>query len=231
MLKVAVCDDDAEFRKQVGKAVGDILFARGEYEIGYFQNGSEVKQAIEEKRFYYHLLLLDIHMNPINGVEIAAWIRRNRVDVDIIFVTISKEHVYECYTYKAFAYILKPVSRERLSSELNRYVDEIEAEPACINITIRGCEKKIAIDKILYFESDIRKIRVYLSGEAIEFYGKMDELEELLQERGFLRCHQSYLVNTRYVRSIRRNEIELEDVKIPVSRKYWEILREKQKGR
>lgn len=226
MLRVAICDDDETFRKQAGKAVGDILFARGEFEIGYFQSGEEIKQAVREKRFVCQLLLLDIHMRPVSGIKTAEWLRKHKVDVDIIFITISKEHVYECYTYKAFAYILKPVSMERLSTELNRYLDELEESSEYLNITIRGCERKVAIDRILYFESDVRKIRIHLPEEVIAFYGKLDELEELLREQGFLRCHQSYLVNTRYIQSMKRNEITLENEKIPVSRKYWEILRE-----
>lgn len=225
MLRVAVCDDDAIFREKIGRAVENILFSRDEYEIGYFQSGQEVQKAIRENAFSYQLLLLDIHMNPVDGLKTAEWIRRNKVDVDIIFITVSQEHVYECYTYKAFAYLLKPVSMERLRNELNRYVDEIEESSQYMNITIRGSEQKIALDKILYFESDIRKIRIHSSEEIITFYGKLDELEELLKEQGFLRCHQSYLVNTKYIRSLKRNEIELTDGKIPVSRKYWEILR------
>lgn len=227
MFQVAICDDDAVFRKSIGEEAGKILFSRGEYKITYFKNGNEIKQAVKEKRFSCQLLLLDIHMQPVDGMETAEWLRKNKVDVDIIFITVSKEHVYECYTYKAFAYILKPVSIERLSSELNRYMDEIEESSEYMNIMIRGCEQRIPLDKILYFESDIRKIRIHLPGEVIAYYGKMDELEELLKERGFLRCHQSYLVNTRYVRSIKRNEIELENTLVPVSRKYWEILRKR----
>lgn len=228
MFQVAVCDDDAVFREQIGKEVGKILFSRGEYEIAYYENGDEVRQAVEKKCFFSQLLLLDIHMQPLDGIEIADWLRKSKVDVDIIFITVSREHVYECYTYKAFAYLLKPVSIERLSSELNRYLDEIEESSEYLNITIRGAEQRIPLDRILYFESDIRKIRIHLPGDVVTYYGKMDELEELLKERGFLRCHQSYLVNTRYIRNIRRNEIELENMAVPVSRKYWEILRDRE---
>ncbi len=225
MLKVAVCDDEEEIRRQIGKAVGDILFARGEYEIIYYHSGEEIRQAVKEKRFSSHLLLLDIHMESLNGVELAAWLRQQKVDVDIIFVTVSKEHVYECYTYKAFAYILKPVTFERLQTELNRYVDEIESSSEYMNISVKGYEHKIALERIRYFESNVRKIRIYLENEEIEFYGKLDELEELLGGKGFIRCHQSYLVNQKYITAISRNGINLSHLQIPVSRKYWDILR------
>lgn len=225
MLKVAVCDDDSACRAEIGKAVGDILFSRDDYEIFYYRSGKEIKEAVEHGDFTAQLLLLDIHMHPVNGIEIAEWIRKHRVDVDIIFITVSPKYVYDCYTYRAFAYLLKPVSLKRLQQELNRYVDELEAGSEYINIAVRGCEHRIPLNEIRYFESDIRKIRVYLSKETLEFYGKLNELEDVLKGKGFLRCHQSYLVNKNYVNAIRRNVIELEGTEIPISRKYWEMLK------
>ncbi len=227
MLKVAICDDDEKVLGQLGEAVGKILFARDEYEISYFRSGEEIRESVEQKLFSSQLLLLDIHMHPWDGMQTAAWLRKRCVDVDIIFVTVSQEHVYEGYTYKAFAYLLKPLSMERLGNELNRYLDEIAQGGECLNISVRGYERKVAVGRILYAESDKRKIRLHLPEETLEFYGKMDELAGILEKHGFLRCHQSYLVNTSHIRGIGRSGIEMEGMKIPISRKYWEILRGK----
>lgn len=227
MLKIAICDDDENFARQLGKAVGDVVFAREEYEIAYFSDGSALKRKVEAGEFFCQLLFLDIHMDEPNGIELARWLRLHKVDVDIIFVTISKEHVYECYTYKAFAYILKPPSLARLSQELNRYMDEMSEMPGVLNVMIRGCEHRLPLERILYFESDIRKIRVHLQDDVLEFYGKMDEMERMLPEQEFFRCHQSYLVNRRFVTAIKRSGIELGKEAVPVSRKYWDAIRGK----
>lgn len=225
MLKIAICDDDATFAKQLGSAVGEAVFARGEYEITYFESGRALLEQVEAGQFFCQLLLLDIHMDAVSGVEAARWLRSRKIDVDIIFVTVSKEHVYECYTYKAFAYLLKPLSMPRLKQELNRYLDEIEEKPGFMNVMIRGCEHRLPLDRIRYFESDVRKIRIHLPDEILEFYGKLDQLEEVLLEQEFVRCHQSYLVNKRYVTAVKRSGMELGKEVIPISRRYWEILK------
>lgn len=231
MLRVAVCDDDAAFRRQLGRAAGDVLFARTEYEIFYFEDGEAVRKCVQEGTFSCQLLLLDIHMGGMDGIRTARWLRRHRTDVDIIFVTVSKEHVYECYTYKAFAYLLKPVSPERFSAELNRYLDEIAESPEYLNVTVKGCEHRIALGRIVCFESDVRKIRLYQPDGEIEFYGKLGELEAMLEGHGFFRCHQSYLVNRRYITAVKRDRIELEGMEVPVSRKYQDAIREREQGR
>ena len=227
MLKIAICDDDERFARRLGKAVGDIVFARGEYEIVYFFDGGALRRSVEAGEFFCQLLFLDIHMGAPGGTELARWLRLRKVDVDIIFVTVSKEHVYECYTYKAFAYLLKPLSAERLAQELGRYLDEMEEAPGYLNVMIRGCEHRLPLERILYFESDVRKIRAHQEDGVLEFYGKLDEMERMLPEKEFFRCHQSYLVNRRFVTAIKRSGIELGREAVPVSRKYWDALKEK----
>lgn len=229
MIKVGICEDDKEQAMRIREIAERGLFKRTEYEIKCFSSGEEVIQACENGGFTVDLLLLDIHMQNVNGLQTAEYIRRHRIDVDIIFITVSEKHVYEGYTYKAFSYILKPALKDRLENELERYMDERESISNCLQISINGTVEKLQLDKVYYFESNARKITAYSNNGEIEFYNKLDSLTELLVDKGYLRCHQSYLINERYMTSISRESLIVNGIKIPVSRKYYEQM--KQNGR
>lgn len=226
LLKIALCDDSREDLERIRSSVSRILFSRAEYEITCYQDGLELVKAVEGGTFDCDLIFLDVNMQGMNGMDTAAYIRKRKLDADIIFVTVSGDHVYEGYTYRAYAYILKSMLDQSLERELKRYLDERMECPETLNISVRGSLYQIPLDRILYFESNVRKILIHIQGgEVMEYYGKLGELEELLGEKSFLRCHQSYLVNWKYVTAVSRAGVSLPNENLPVSRRYWEILK------
>lgn len=227
MLIIGICEDKEAERNQLRDMLSRILFSRTEFQVRLFSKGKELLQAIEKKRFDCNLLLLDIHMPKPDGMELAHELRKRQVDVDIIFITKSQEHIFEGYTCKAFSYILKPCTIQRLSEELNRYLDELENTSECLNVSIQGRTRQIPLSDIIYIESDRRKIILHTGREQIEFYEKMEVIEQLLDGKGFLRCHQSYMVQKRLVTSFGRNGIEIESTQVPVSRKYYDSLKDR----
>ena len=226
MLTIGICEDDKDERDILKEMVSRIMFSVAEIQIRLFSSTKDILQSIDTGQFDIDLLLLDIHMPQPNGMELAHQLRKRQVDVDIIFVTKSQEHIFEGYTCKAFAYILKPVSMERLSEELNRYVEELENTSECLNVSIQGATQRIPLTDIYYIESNKRKIILHTKKELVEFYEKMETMEQMLKEKGFLRCHQSYMVQKRYVTGFSRNDIMIDGISVPVSRKYYDVLKD-----
>ncbi len=224
MLKIGICEDDQNTSEQLHSVVSRILFRYTDMEIQYFSDGEEVIEKIKQGDFQLDLLFLDIHMKHLDGMQTAEFIRKYGIDVDIIFLTVSKEHVFEGYTYKAFAYCLKPIKEKRLEKDLIRYLEERKKCSVCLNINMKGKEQQIPLIKVIYFESEKRKVIAHLLTETIEFYAKMDEIEELITDSGFMRCHQSYMVNRNMIDSIGRTEIVVQGIHIPMSRKYYERM-------
>lgn len=225
-LRIGICEDNQKQAGELKSMAEQALFRRTEYEITCFESGEDVIRAIEKNGFAVDLLLLDITMHEINGLQTAQYIRRHNVDVDIIFVTVSREHVYEGYTYKAFAYILKPVKPDKLEIELNRYLDERDQTPNCMQVAINGVAQTIWLDRVLYFESRARIVTAHMPKEEISFYNKLDNLEGLLKDKGFWRCHQSYLVNSGMIEKKSRESVIIKGISIPVSRKYYELSKQ-----
>ena len=233
MIYIGICDDVKTHRTMMYETAFRAMFEFDEVEFICYESGARVIEDIEQNRFQCELLLLDINMPEMDGLSVAAYIREHWIDVDIIFVTISAEHVFDGYTYQAFSYVLKPQGMGRLSDELKRYMKAKEHSPRCLHVSIGGKKIPIFLERVKYFAAEGRKISVCQRGgqEHISFYAKMGDLQETLKEDAFLRCHQSYLVNTSYVKSGSRTELEVGDETVPVSRRYVEDVRRYPDGR
>ncbi len=219
-MYIGICDDNKADLSAVRRIISDTLFQVEDINIIEYNTGSEVIRDIEAGVFLSELLYLDIFMDGIDGMEVARYIREHDVDVDIIFVTNSVEHVYEGYMYKAFAYILKDTMEDKLPDATLRYMKEISTAEEYLNVTSEGVVKRIPISRINYIESEARKLVLHLKNDTVTFYGKLSELEEVLKDKGFTRIHQSYMVKDSAVTEFRRTEVYIGDIVLPISRRY-----------
>ncbi len=224
MLKIGICDDDKYSVQKLHDLLVKITFSYSDVEICHFENGQAVLEAIQTEQFAVDLLFLEIQMQKTDGIQIAEFIRKHDIDVDIIFLTNSIQHIYEGYTYKAYAYYLKPVKEELVKKDILRYLEERKSISETLTINTKSREIHIPIHKIIYFKSEKRRVTAYsLIGES-SFYAKLDDIEKMIQGRSFIRCHQSYLVNSNMIDSIGRTEIIAQGISIPMSRKYYEDM-------
>lgn len=224
MLRIGICDDEVAVQKELHELTVKVLFQYTELDFCYYENGQEVINSIEKGQFFVELLLLDIHMPVIDGIYVADYIRKYNIDVDIIFVTVSNQHVFQGYQYKAFAYCIKPVMTSQLAHSLIRYIDEKKNTSDCINISMNGRSVRIPLNRVIFFESQKRRIIAHMIGEDITFYGKLSELEGSLPSDKFFRCHQSYIVKCDRINSVKRNEIIVSGIPVPMSRRYYELM-------
>lgn len=226
MLRIGICDDSQHDRDLIRENVGKALFDYEDIEIAVFTSGQEVIDAIENAIFESELLLLDIMMEPLDGMQVAKYIRENKVDVDIIFVTNSAQYVYQGYIYKAFSYILKQQPLMDLGKEVCRYIEELNASEECLNIVSKGKNRRVSISSIHYIESSGRLLLLHMDKEDIPFYAKMGEIEALLEDRGFVRTHQSFMVRKKDIQSMTRECVNCGEYEVPISRRYYQTVKE-----
>jgi DNA-binding LytR/AlgR family response regulator len=225
VLRIGICEDNDAHRNEIRQVVSQILFDQIDYSINTFTNGAGILDLIGSGRFDLDLLLLDIKMPVVNGLDAARAIRMSKANTEIIFITAHDEYVYEGYVYRAFSFLKKPVSTSKLSKELFRFLHERENDDRnFITVTLGGLKQHIDLRKIDYIESFKRKVRVVMGSEELEFYSKLSELEAQVGQK-LIRTHQSYLVNMQKVTSLGRGIAVLADgTQIPVSKRYWESV-------
>lgn len=105
MIKIGICDEDVIFTNKLHETISNILFPIDEWTTQIFHTSEEIIHAIETGEFDCQLLFMDIMIGE--GLNTVRYIFEHEVNTDIIFITSSKDYVYESYHYHTFAYLLK----------------------------------------------------------------------------------------------------------------------------
>lgn len=218
VYKIAICDDDAEFRglleKQVKKA---FLDRETEVIIRSYDDIASLNRSVESGGGY-DLLFLDILFDDGNGMEYAKKLRKSGIDSDIIFITIAGDYAIESYDVDPLYYILKPLKSDRLEVAMNRFFEN--RMPVNVSFDTSNGIIRVKIDEILYFEIYGHKIVIHKSdGTESAFHGSLKDIESQLPRTFFVRPHRSYIVNMNYITEIMRFDIKISNGEyIPISK-------------
>lgn len=223
MLSIAVCDDDLLDCANMAKRIKDILAEEGtDAVVRQFQRGSDLLAAPES----FDIIFLDIMMQGLDGMKAAKLLRERAFDRILIFLSASREYVFEAYDVEAFQYLVKPVGQRKLREVLKRAAGKLREQTSdCIIIRQERTRKKLFLQEICYFEIRGRVITVHGTEGIFDYYGQIGTLERELQGKGFFRCHKSFLVNLRYVDNYNRQEIVLDTgERIAVAKRRYEAF-------
>lgn len=225
-LTIAICDDNEEqisaLRSLLGEWSSDKPFVL------------EIDEYISAESFLFSypdkpcsLLLLDIEMSRMNGMELAKKLREKGDMLPVVFITGYAEYMNEGYEVEALHYLLKPPDRNRLFAVLDRYVKRRAPEKEIVLETEDGA-RHFSPDTIMYCEAMGKKTHVHFSdGQTAECDEGINGIRKKLGEE-FVSCHRSYTVNLRYVRSIGRDGLVLDGGgSIPVSRRLYKEINDK----
>lgn len=222
MLNIGICDGNLAHREQLQRVLKALLFEESDVNYLQFSTGSAVLQALQVQHKPLDLLFLEVALPDMNGMVLASMLRRDGYQLDLIFLTELERYVYDGYIYHAFDYLIKPISAKKISVCMRRYVAErLQSSKKYLTITTKGYTERLNLQQVLYFESCQRKITAMLEQHTIEFYQKLGDLYHVVAGAGFLRCHQSYVVNQRQIAALQNQTIVLLNGKeIPVSKRY-----------
>lgn len=219
MICIAVVDDE--------KAICDeLLFFLQEYEmkfkaifdISIYYNGENLLADLEDD-IHFDLILLDIELAEINGVEVGRYIRNKNQDYlcQIIYISSKMGYAMELFQVHPFHFLIKPIQKEMLFSCLEEYV-RLYSKKDFFELTNKNIKKRIPIEQIQYFESSGRKIIVYCINESYEFYGKLSDLSEMRILKNFLMIHKSFYVNISHISEYNYKSLTIDDDKtLPIS--------------
>ncbi|MGL4799634.1 MAG: LytR/AlgR family response regulator transcription factor, partial [Cellulosilyticaceae bacterium] len=190
-------------------------------------SGEALLGILEEDMYRYDVLLLDIQMKDLTGMDVARVIRQANTSTLIIFITGVVDYVFEGYSVKAFNYILKPIDEKRVMATLKEAMASFKVEDKpYYRIVTKEATYHVALEDILYFKSDKRIVEMCTVKERYQFYGKLDDLESTLSEKGFVRCHQRYLVSSHCIAKVSEGVALLHTgEEVPISRnRYRETM-------
>ncbi|MEZ3462027.1 MAG: LytTR family DNA-binding domain-containing protein [Lachnospiraceae bacterium] len=221
-MRIAICDDEEAQRLLIQRYVeawaADNKVA---LETELFASGESFWFAWEDDSSY-DLLIFDIEMGQLNGMELAAGIRRKDEDIPILFVTGYDSYMAQGFEVAALHYLLKPLRKEKLFTVLDKLKKMRMRKKQEEKILFRAEEGPLSLpaSKIWYIEAMAHQCILYTEDTSHVLCSSIGEMvRQLCGRREFVRCHRSYLVNVQHISAIVKPELVLDDGRrIPVSR-------------
>ena len=216
--KVAICDDSDTDRKYISDLVSRWSKTSGHMiQINSFSSAENFLFHYADKKDI-DILLLDIEMGGMNGVELAKQIRKENNTVQMIFITGFPDFIAEGYEVSALHYLMKPVREEKLFAVMEKAAKNCMKTENYLLVTVDQTLTRIPVSSILYAETFAHYVVLVTAEGEYQIRENTGVLAEKLGE-DFVRPHRSYLVNLHYIHRISRTEVLLDNGKqIPLSR-------------
>lgn len=217
-LKIAICDDDAAQREYLKEITAG--WAAGNRHLTEVRQYSRAEDFLfdygEEKDF--DILLLDIEMPGMNGVDLAKKVRQENSVLQIVFITGYYEYFSDGFDVSALHYLLKPVDGKKLRPVLDKAVHHLAGRQRSVLITAEGSSIKVCLADILYAEAENVYVAVHTVREIYRMRMPLGKFAEQLDET-FFKVHRSYVVNLKFIKKITRTEVTMANGDtVPVSR-------------
>lgn len=231
MLEIAICDDD---QKELSNLV-TMLNAyqsvnQADFSYKTFTNPLELLCAIEN-HVHFDLILLDVVMPTLSGIDSAKEIRQYDSNTRIIFLTASSDFAVESYAVGAYFYALKPILQEDFFALLTKVVNEICREKQeSLTVKCKTGFTRILLAELMYCEVINKTIFYHLStGTTLEGSSSISDLEkQLLHYPAFIKPHRSYIVNMDFIKAFTSKEIILDsNDMIPLPKSKYNEMKQK----
>lgn len=227
-MKIAVCDDEKRFIDAVCPLLAqwakehDIVLT-----LYQFTNGDDLIAAHWNECM--DLIILDVIMPLLNGMDTAREIRNHDANVPIVFLSSSRDFAVDSYEIKALHYLMKPIDAAKLFSILDDFLHTfVHAQNTFIAQTAIGfC--KIVMTDVVYLEAQNKLVLVHFTnGRITKIREKFSKCEEVFSPKnGFYRCHRSYIVNLSHVEAFSRTQLLTSHKhEIPISRNSYTAFKE-----
>ena len=207
-LRVAVCDDEKCSRREIV----DICKSLGKVSsIDEYISGVDILNHYEERENPYDIVILDIIMPGISGIEAARGIRKFDRNVIIIFSTTSKEDAVSGYEVFAFGYLVKPVSRKKLKDLLEYAIQRLEQNEKVITVHFAHKYERIPISDIVFIEKapESKQIHIQLRDKRMVCSSTLRKIIQSLPSDIFSMISQSIIVNMHFVKRVDKNSRNL----------------------
>ena len=206
MLKTAIVEDDESYREELSSYVKRYAAESGQdIQIFIYGDGSSILKEYEPK---YDIILLDIEMPKINGMETARRIRAVDPGVVLVFITNMASYAIHGYEVGALDFITKPVTWFTFQLRFRRAVERAAMrKDEEFLLAGRDGVEKIQVRDIYYVEVQNRMLYYHTKRGTIELRGTMKSAEETLFPHHFAKCNHWYIVNLAHVKRITKDTV------------------------
>lgn len=203
MYHIAIVEDEKEFRDQLRNYLKyyESEFHK-EFQISEFEDGEDVLKDYKNK---YDIILLDIDMPRLNGMDAAELIRERDEDVVLMFITNMAQYAIRGYSVGALDFVMKPITYYTFSMKIKRALKRVEKrENKPLVLSLPDGIRTLDIKQIYYVEVQNRMLHYYTDEGEIIVRGTLQAAEEILKPYPFAKCNHWYIVNLMHVKEVNK---------------------------
>lgn len=221
-MQLFICDDEPKILSDITEKVSVLL---PESELHTFSSGTELLSCLKTKTC--DILLLDIDMPEITGLQVAKELSLLKKKPLLIFVTSHDELVYDSFQYHPFAFLRKSRFDAEIGEILQDCVRELADREQHFCFRADGNDIRLLLSDILYFESEGNYLKVVTTKDTYRFRSTLTAMEHTLRNYGFLRIHKGFFINQAAVKLLNSEEATLQNgVTLPIGKSYTKTARE-----
>ena len=218
-MNIAVCDDESKILEEIADFINKEFpgnkietFSDGESFLSVIKTGLNTEPDV---------LLIDIDMPGMSGMEVAAVLASEKARTLIVFVTAHDELVYDSFKYHPFAFVRKKYLEDELRNVLKDCQKEIVSRNKQFIFKNASQTINLAQNEILYFEGQANYLAIHTTGDEYRMRSTMTAVEKELENCGFLRIHKGFLVNLEHVKILKTENLELDNGELlPIGKSY-----------
>lgn len=230
-MKIAICDDDMSVSQSISNFICNQLRSIvGESDVDIFNNPLNLIRAVFKDDEDYEVIILDINMGKVSGLELAAKIHERDSDMLIIFLSAYSVYVYEAIKYSPFRYVRKNRVNIELVEALGSASKIIEGRKERYYLCKMNSEMlRIKISQIIYYDMYERKVRfVMQNNKVILEKTTIKQVLDSIANKRFFQINSGIVVNLDYVESINRGLLMMTNGEtLPISRQRYKIFEKK----
>lgn len=217
MYHIAIVEDEAAFAGQLQKFLEQYEKENSvSFKVSVFSDGGEILDGYQP---VYDLILLDIEMPGVNGMDAAAAIRARDDEVVLMFITNIASYAIRGYEVGALDFMIKPLAYGTFAMRLSRALKRVHKTDGQVLLPLPDGVKKLFYSQIYYVEVQNRILHYHTDAEEYCVRGTMQKAEEALAAHGFAKCNHWYIVNLRHVSQVRKNTLVVGSYELEISRR------------
>jgi DNA-binding LytR/AlgR family response regulator len=230
MYNIGICDDGENVCAQIEEML--IQYAKKNnvrIEVNVWYTGESLKDYLSQGN-HLDILFLDIELFKLTGIEVGAYIRNclDNMGMQIIYISGKASYAWQLFRTQPLDFLVKPILQEQVDDIMERAIRIIKKKNERFEFKNGRDYYYVPMGEIIYLGSEGRKIKVVTAKERFEFYGKLKDVNNNLNE-DFVMIHQSSIVNRNYIFRYAYDTIELIDgtiltISIPYRKRIREIL-------
>ena len=226
VVNIALIDGDNNFVKEINGFIRRFNKKTGnECRVTHFNNGLDI---ISDYQPVFDIVMLDIMLPMMDGLEVARRLRAVDKDIPILFATNMAQMAIKGYEVNALDFLVKPIGYSTFAQKLQKAIDHVNTHSDhAVILKVNGGCKKVSTRDIKYIEVFGHFLIYHLLKEDIQIRGTLSKVEEALTPFNFLRCSDCYLINLRYVSGFTATSVFIDEKTFPISRRKKKEFKER----